>query len=153
MQRPAHRDAGVLEAGEMNDAGDGVFGENLIEELTVQDAARIEGNVRAYEASMPARQVVDNDGRNAVGREGPYHVRTDVPGSAGHQPRHRCLLSPASGYRGRTRRSVILMSRTRSVAAIGSANRSSANTGCGSSMVTSISVRLPFVIVFQLATR
>ena len=33
VQRSAHRNPGVLEAGEMHDAGDGVFGEDLVEEL------------------------------------------------------------------------------------------------------------------------
>ena len=126
----------------------------------MQRRCRRRRDVIADEAAMPAGQVVDHDGRNAVGREGAYHVRADVAGAAGHQPGHlgvHLSLAPPTDrpqrIGARTLTSVILMSSTCSVAAIASANRSSANTGCGSSMVTSMSVRRPLVIVFQLATR
>ena len=153
VQWAAHRDAGVLEAGEMDHAADLVFGEDLIEEFALQDAAFVKGDVAVDEAAVTTGQVVDDDGWDAVRDEGAYHVGTDVAGAAGHQPGHLALPSPPQRSGGRMRRSVIVRSRTCSVAAIASPNRSSARTGCGSSIVTSMSVRRPLVIVFQLATR
>ena len=88
VQWPAHRDAGVLEAGEMDHAADLVFGEDLIEQLPLQDAALVKGNVAADEATVPAGQVIDDYRRDAVSDEGAYHVGTDISGAAGHQPRH-----------------------------------------------------------------
>src|SRR5207342_542248 len=52
VQWAAHRDARVLEAGEMDHATDLVPGEDLIEESALQDAAVVKGDVPIDEAAV-----------------------------------------------------------------------------------------------------
>src|SRR4029453_2886865 len=100
VQWLAHRDAGVLEAREMDYAADLVVGEDLIEKPPLQDTAFVKGNIAADEATVAARQVIDDYRRDAVSGESTNHVGTDISSAAGHQPRHLCTPLARSAERG-----------------------------------------------------
>jgi hypothetical protein len=72
----------------MNDASDLLFGKDLVEELTLQHAAGVKGNLGTDEVSVATGQVVDDYRRDALGLKGAYYMGTDVSGTASHQPSH-----------------------------------------------------------------
>jgi hypothetical protein len=58
----------------MDHTADLVCGEDLIEELALQDAACVKGDVLSDEAAVSARQVVYDHRGDVVSDEGAYHV-------------------------------------------------------------------------------
>src|SRR5215213_11753001 len=109
VQGPAHRNSGVLEGRQMNDARDRVTTEDACEYLPVKDAALVEGHAPRDEVSMAAGEVVEDDGLDAFLHEGPHNMRADVTGAAGNQPPHarassRWLSLAMSGYLDRWRK-------------------------------------------------
>src|SRR4029453_9925456 len=105
-----HRDARVLESGEVHDALDVVASHGVLERGTVEDGPLHEGRTGREEAGPPGRQVVDDDGVDPLLRERPHDVRADVSRASGDQPAHvpasrtrefRTLTPMVSGRRAR----------------------------------------------------
>jgi hypothetical protein len=88
VQRLLHRHPGVLEPGEVHHGLDLVLDHRLGEELLVEDRRVDEGHALGHELAVAARQVVDHDGLDPGEAEGTHDVRTDVPGTAGHEDSH-----------------------------------------------------------------
>ena len=93
VQRLLHRDPRVLEPGEVDDPADVVSGHQIHDRAAVADVAAHERNTGGHELATPARQVVEHDGVDLGLAERAGDVRSDVPGTAGHQPGHSCSLS------------------------------------------------------------
>src|SRR4029453_4163654 len=110
----------------MDRAADLVFGEDLIEQLTLQNAACVEGGVLVYEATVSAGQVVDDHRRDPIGHKSANHVGTDVAGAAADPPRHQkgdTRGNRCGGRRGSPARSPATPLVRLSVAALGSAGQ------------------------------
>jgi hypothetical protein len=109
VQRLAHRDPGVLEAGDVDDAAHPVVLHRLEQRTAVQDRAAHEGHAARHEVLVAGGQVIDHDGLEARGIQCPHDVGADVAGAAGHEPRHATkaigtAVEPARGGSRRGRR-------------------------------------------------
>ena len=94
VQGALHRDARVLEAGDVDDARHGVIAHRGGEQIAVEDRAAHERHALGDEPRVPAREVIDDDGGDTRRLECAHHVRPDIAGSAGHKPR-RHVIHPA----------------------------------------------------------
>ncbi len=88
VQGPGDRDAGVLVAGDMDDALDLMLAQRFFDELAVEDGAAHKGHSRRHEAVVSAGQVIDDDRGDPRGGQRADDVGTDVSGTAGDKPAH-----------------------------------------------------------------
>ena len=83
-----HRDAGVLEPGEVDDPGDRVLLERAPDRAGVEDARLDQGDVGGDELAVAAGEVVERDHLDAGAAEGADDVGSDVAGAAGDEDLH-----------------------------------------------------------------
>ena len=84
-----------LKPGEVDDPADAVLAQRAVSRSRVEDRARDERDAVRHEASVPAGQVVEDDGAEPGRRERPHDVRADVAGAAGDQPSHAAETNDA----------------------------------------------------------
>ena len=92
LKRLAHGDACVLQPSDVDNTLEPMRAQRRRDRVCIGDRRDDERDSIGYELGPPAREVIEHHRIEALRRERPHHMRTDVTRTTSHQPRHTLTL-------------------------------------------------------------